>query len=104
MNYLQRARSRVHRSPRRSYSLSPIQHWLAAIFSMLSARWSCAHHPWIAHFSHWKTVGVCLGVLLFCGIITHADPASAQLFKTVESQVTTIFGSNIDSSISNYSG
>ena len=44
-------------------------------------------------------IGVVLGVLLFFGIISHADPASAQLFKTVESQVKTIFGNNIDASI-----
>jgi hypothetical protein len=47
----------------------------------------------------WKIVGVFLGVLLFCGILIHADSASAQLFKTVESQVKTIFGTNIDQSI-----
>ncbi|MEL6491582.1 MAG: hypothetical protein AAFQ95_16620 [Cyanobacteria bacterium J06621_3] len=49
--------------------------------------------------SSWKLVGVCLGVLLFCGIITHATPASAQLFEDVETQVNTIFGDNIDESI-----
>ena len=48
---------------------------------------------------NWKLTGICLGVLLFCGIITHADPASAQLFNNVETQVKTIFGSNIDESI-----
>ena len=44
-------------------------------------------------------MGVCLGVVLFCGITTHADPASAQLFKNVETQVTSIFGSNIDQTV-----
>ncbi|WP_121969225.1 hypothetical protein [Leptolyngbya sp. BC1307] len=49
--------------------------------------------------SGWKAIGVFFGVLLFFGIISHAAPASAQLFKNVESQVTTIFGNNIDASI-----
>ena len=53
----------------------------------------------IPRFLSWKTVGICLGVLLFFSITTHADPASAQLFKTAETQVKTIFGSNIDQSI-----
>ncbi|MEL7353912.1 MAG: hypothetical protein AAFN38_20990 [Cyanobacteria bacterium J06560_5] len=56
-------------------------------------------HPSISRFFSWKLLGICLGVLLFCGITTHSDPASAQLFDTVESQVQTIFGDNIDETI-----
>lgn len=69
MNNLLRVRSRTHR------------------LSSLSKRFN------------WKLTGIYLGVLLFCGIITHADPASAQLFNNVETQVETIFGDNIDESI-----
>ena len=53
----------------------------------------------LCHFLNWKIAGLCFGVLLFFSIITHAIPASAQLFDTVETQVTTIFGDNIDASI-----
>lgn len=48
---------------------------------------------------HWKTAGVLLGVLLFILINAHADPASAQLFKTAEDQANTIFGNYIDKGI-----
>lgn len=48
---------------------------------------------------NWKTVGIFLGILLFCGILLHADYASAQLFDNVETQVQSIFGDNIDDSI-----
>jgi hypothetical protein len=48
---------------------------------------------------HWKTAGVLLGVLLFIIINAHADPASAQLFKTAEDQANTIFGNYIDKGI-----
>ena len=97
MNYLQRARSRVHRLSRRSKLFKPFQLWLSAVFSSRSIPLSS--HPSISRFFSWKLIGICLGVLLFCGITTHSDPASAQLFDTVESQVQTIFGDNIDGTI-----
>ena len=49
--------------------------------------------------SGWKAIGVCLGVFLFFSIVSHSDPVSAQLFKTAETQVKSIFGTNIDASI-----
>lgn len=99
MNYLQRARSRAHRSSGRFNPSSFAKKRLMALLNLLSARLSFTHYPWLSRFSGWKMLGVCIGVLLFCSITTHADPASAQLFKTVESQVKTIFGTNIDQTI-----
>ncbi|MEO0807973.1 MAG: hypothetical protein AAFY33_16865 [Cyanobacteria bacterium J06643_4] len=53
----------------------------------------------LCHLINWKLIGICLGVLLFFSITTHAVPASAQLFDTVETQVKSIFGDNIDETI-----
>jgi len=39
------------------------------------------------------------GILLFTGIISHANPAMAQLFDTVEGQAQTIFGQYLDGDI-----
>jgi hypothetical protein len=99
MNYPQRTPPRVHRSSYRSSQLSPIQSWLTAIFALLPVQLSFGRHPLLHRLFSWKMMGVCLGVMLFCGIVTQADPASAQLFKTAESQVKTIFGTNIDQTI-----
>ncbi|MEM8503373.1 MAG: hypothetical protein AAF716_09500 [Cyanobacteria bacterium P01_D01_bin.1] len=99
MNHLYRARSRVHCSPNHSNLLRPIQSWLAVVFFFLSVRLSAIQSSRLSRAFNWKIIGVCLGVLLFCSITTHADPASAQLFNNVESQVKTIFGTNIDQSI-----
>ncbi len=60
---------------------------------------SVLHRLFSGSAINWKMIGVVLGTCLFFSIVGHADPASAQLFKTVESQVKTIFGTNLDASI-----
>ncbi|NJN00073.1 MAG: hypothetical protein HC800_25655 [Phormidesmis sp. RL_2_1] len=72
-----------------------LKRWLATIFEQQSS----TRRFLPQRVGRWQTIGVVLSVLLFFGIISHAEPASAQLFKTVESQVETIFGNNIDASI-----
>ena len=44
-------------------------------------------------------LGVLGGVLLFIGITTHANPAMAQLFDTVEGEAEAIFGEYLDGEI-----
>jgi len=46
--------------------------------------------------SGWTLLGLMAGILLFTGIISHANPAMAQLFDTVEGQAQTIFGQYLD--------
>ncbi|MGB3788431.1 MAG: hypothetical protein WA949_10505 [Phormidesmis sp.] len=99
MNHPYRARSRVHGSPHRLDPLSLLQNWPTVAFSFLRVRLSSIQYSRLSRAFNWKIIGVCLGVLLFCSITIHADPASAQLFNNVESQVKTIFGTNIDQSI-----
>jgi hypothetical protein len=99
MNYPQRTPTRVHRSSCRSNLLRLIQSWLTVISVLLPVQISSARYPLLHRLFNGKTAGVFLGVMLFFGIITQADPASAQLFKTAESQVQTIFGTNIDQTI-----
>ncbi|MEO1396089.1 MAG: hypothetical protein AAFV90_24590 [Cyanobacteria bacterium J06634_5] len=99
MNHSRRTPSRVHPSSRRLIPFSPIQTWLTALLVLLPVRFSHSLPSRFFRFFNWKLMGVVLGVLLFCGIVSHADPVSAQLFKTVESQVKTIFGTNIDQTI-----
>jgi hypothetical protein len=99
MNHFQRTPSCVHRSSCRSSLLGLVQSWLTTLFSFLSVQLSFVRYPSRHRLFSWKIVGVFLGAMLFCGIVTQADPASAQLFKTAESQVKTIFGTNIDQTI-----
>ena len=47
----------------------------------------------------WKTLGIVLGVGLFLVITSHANPALAQLFDTVESEADSIFGDYLDAGI-----
>ena len=56
-------------------------------------------HPRLRAVSRWKAIGVLLGTCLFASIISHADPALAQLFGDAESEATGIFGQYIDQSI-----
>jgi hypothetical protein len=49
--------------------------------------------------SSWTLLGLMAGILLFTGIISHANPAIAQLFDTVEGQAQTIFGQYLDGDI-----
>ena len=95
MNNLSRALARRRSREKRSVSVSHMQSLLRWLTTNFSVRRKA--HPY--RTSSWKVIGVLLGVLLFFGITSHANPVSAQLFDNVESQVTTIFGSNIDSSI-----
>jgi hypothetical protein len=53
----------------------------------------------LSRLSQWKGLGIVLGTLLFAGIVTHADPAMAQLFGDAESQANGIFGQYIDQNI-----
>ncbi|MEO1391196.1 MAG: hypothetical protein AAFV85_28020 [Cyanobacteria bacterium J06634_6] len=99
MNYLNRARFRVHPSSRRFRLRSYLQYWLSALSSSLFLQTSSVKYPPFSRYLNWKTVGMCLGILLFCSITTHANPASAQLFDNVETQVQSIFGDNIDEGI-----
>ena len=50
-------------------------------------------------FSGWSLLGVATGILLFISITSHANPAMAQLFDTVEGQAQTIFGQYLDGDI-----
>ena len=95
MNNQLRATTRPSSRERRSALFRQIQLWLRELLTAFSVQ----RHVHFRRVSSWKTFGVFLGVLLFLGIVSHADPASAQLFKTVESQVKSIFGSNIDAGI-----
>ena len=99
MNHSQGAHSRAHHSLSRLTTFRLMRPWLSALLASLFAQFSVSRYPWMTRFCNWKIGGVFLGTLLFCAVITHADPASAQLFNNVESQVKTIFGSNIDASI-----
>jgi len=51
------------------------------------------------HLGGWRMLGVLGGVLLFIGITTHANPAIAQLFDTVEGEAEAIFGEYLDGEI-----
>ena len=99
MNNLSRVLSRPHRRDRYSALAHRMSALLRRLLAIITDQPSSSRRPPSQNISGWKVIGVFLGVLLFFGIISHADPASAQLFKTVESQVQTIFGSNIDASI-----
>ena len=99
MNSFNRGRFRVHPSSRRFCLRSTLQRWLAALSSCLFIQLPSARPSQLSRYFNWRTVGVCLGVVLFCSIITHANPASAQLFDNVEAQVQTIFGDNIEGDI-----
>jgi hypothetical protein len=99
MNYLQRTLLGVHRSSRYLSLFSFIQSWLTALFSLLSSQFPLPRYPLRHRLFSWKIVGIFLGFMLFLGIVTRADSASAQLFETAESQVKTIFGDNIDQTI-----
>ncbi len=49
--------------------------------------------------SGWTLLGLIAGILLFISIISHANPAMAQLFDTVEGQAQNIFGQYLDGDI-----
>ena len=58
----------------------------------------------LAHFkfrglSGWTLLGIATGILLFISITSHANPAMAQLFDTVEDQAQNIFGQYLDGDI-----
>jgi hypothetical protein len=54
-------------------------------------------HPFLQR--HWRAIGTVAGVVLFLSIIHDAEPASAQLFKTVEDKAQSLFGSYLDGTI-----
>ena len=99
MNDLSRVRSRLHRRERCSALAHQMSILLRRLMAAMSDQPSLSRRSPPRSISVWKVVGVFLGVLLFFSIISHTTPASAQLFKNVETQVKTIFGSNIDASI-----
>ncbi len=99
MNDLSRVLSRPHRRDRYSALAHQMSALLKRLLTTVAAQPSSSRRSSPQSISGWKLTGVFLGVLLFFSIISHADPASAQLFKTVEAQAKTIFGSNIDASI-----
>ena len=49
--------------------------------------------------SGWMLLGLVTGILLFISITSHANPAMAQLFDTVEGQAQNIFGQYLDGNI-----
>ncbi|MGG6242723.1 hypothetical protein ACQ4N7_29290 [Nodosilinea sp. AN01ver1] len=58
----------------------------------------------LAHFkfrglSGWTLLGIVTGILLFISITSHANPAMAQLFDTVEGEAQNIFGQYLDGDI-----
>lgn len=58
----------------------------------------------LAHFkfrglSGWTLLGLVTGILLFISITSHANPAMAQLFDTVEGEAQNIFGQYLDGDI-----
>jgi phosphoglycerol transferase MdoB-like AlkP superfamily enzyme len=55
-----------------------------------------ARHPWFHQMGGFRTVGTCLGTFLFWNIISHAQPAQAQIFDTVEDEVDRIFGEYLE--------
>lgn len=61
------------------------------------ANWG--RHPQLKCLHGWRLFGIVAGVLLFIGITSHANPAMAQLFDTVESQAQNLFGEYLDSGI-----
>ena len=65
-----------------------------------SGGWCVLNRYWRRHRpGKWRILGVIAGVLLFIGITSQADPASAQLFDTVESEAESIFGEYLEGGI-----
>lgn len=56
-------------------------------------------HPQLKRLHGWRLFGIVAGALLFISITSHANPAMAQLFDTVEDQAQTLFGEYLDSGI-----
>jgi hypothetical protein len=56
-------------------------------------------HPRLKAITNFRNIGTFIGVLLFLSITIHANPAFAQIFDQAESEVTTIFGDYLDSTI-----
>ena len=54
---------------------------------------------WLQRLGGWRTVGILGGIFLFIGITSHANPAMAQLFDTVEGEAEAIFGEYLDGEI-----
>ncbi|MEM9088674.1 MAG: hypothetical protein AAGC93_08010 [Cyanobacteria bacterium P01_F01_bin.53] len=99
MNNVQGVPCRTHRRPCRGTVSAWLNSLLASFLATLSVQYALTNRLGSFRLSGWKLLGTCLGAVLFFSIVTHADSASAQLFKTAESQVKTIFGNNIDASI-----
>ena len=83
-------------SNRLGHLLSPLVQYSRLAFSQTSYQ--------LAHFkfrglSGWTLLGLVTGILLFISITSHANPAMAQLFDTVEGQAQTIFGQYLDGNI-----
>lgn len=81
--------------------------WIGQVLSDLSSSWfkrgiSLVRHPQLKRLQRlhgWRLFGILAGLLLFFAITSHANPAMAQLFETVESQAQNLFGEYLDSGI-----
>ena len=78
-------------------------HLLSQLFQHSRSAFSQTNYQ-LAHFkfrglSGWTLLGIVTGILLFISITSHADPAMAQLFDTVEGQAQNIFGQYLDGNI-----
>ena len=70
---------------------------LIMFFALAPTIWT--RYPGLRTLTGWRLFGIVAGVLLFIVITSHANPAMAQLFDTVESQAETLFGEYLDSGI-----
>jgi hypothetical protein len=67
-----------------------VAHWQA---------WLVEHYPWIKRISSVRAIGIGMGMILFLIITLTSNPAFAQMFKQAEQQVTSIFGTYLESDI-----
>lgn len=78
-------------------------HWLPQFIQHSRKAFSRVGNQ-LAHFkfcglSGWTLLGIIAGILLFISITSHANPAMAQLFDTVEGEAQNIFGQYLDGDI-----
>jgi hypothetical protein len=56
-------------------------------------------YPWLKQISGARAIGIGIGTLLFLLITLTSNPAFAQMFKQAEQEVTSIFGTYLESDI-----
>ncbi|MBE9137974.1 hypothetical protein IQ254_12360 [Nodosilinea sp. LEGE 07088] len=86
-----------------NHSSNRLGHLLSQRFQRNRLAFSRTSHQ-LTHFkfrglSGGTLLGIVTGILLFISITTHANPAMAQLFDTVEGQAQNIFGQYLDGDI-----